>query len=501
MKNKKIALLISIIGCTYLFYEQSLGINTLLFDLLLVGLLSIDQEQRLKFKQQWAIVGSLLLNAFAIALQNSTLAIMTHAITILLLAGLCFSSTPSLYIHLFNGVINLLFSFLNNVWLVMDTSRNQETPHNGKGSWGKKLSLYFYPIVITLIFLGLYSLANPVFSSFIQIPSVSISTSFVIFVLGATFFLTAFYYPFGNQDSLRVDANCPDKLSRVKVKIKQVLDTLALKTELQRGVLLFIMLNILLFFFNGVDLFYWINKKSLPEGVTFSAYLHQGVETLVVSILLAIGIILYYFRGNLNFYARNQQLIRFTNLWIAQNILLILNIVHKNQLYIHEFGLTYKRIGVYFYLLFSFIGLVITYLKVKNTQTVWYLLRRNSFYGLMILSISSLINWDGLIVHYNIQYAKQLDVTYLLNLNDSVLPELNNLLKSPKTNLSEMVTDYTRESDGDNDYPRYKRISQRQFIEKQVKRFKENYPKKEWQSWNYSDYQTYKQLVSSNVEF
>jgi hypothetical protein len=81
---------------------------------------------------------------------------------------------------------------------------------------------------------------------------------------------------------------------------------------------------------------------------------------------------------------------------------------------------------------------------------------------------------------------------YLMNLSDTVLPELQSLLNNPKVNLSVQVRDYTDYSSINKYDGRFTPIiTQRDFIKNQVLRFKENYKEKDWQSWNYDDFRVF----------
>jgi hypothetical protein len=284
-----------------------------------------------------------------------------------------------------------------------------------------------------------------------------------------------------------------DILTRIKLKIKRTFEITALKLEHKKGVIMLVMLNLLLLFFNIFDFSFILSGKKLPDGVDYSQYVHNGVNTLILSILLAIGIILFYFRANQNFYRNNQWLIRLTYLWILQNGLLLFGIIHKNQIYINEYGLTYKRIGVYVYLLLTCAGLLTTFWKVRYIKSVWFLLRKNTLIIYIVLIISCLINWDKLIAQNQINDAKNIDVMYLTNLSDTVLPELRSLLTNKKVNLEVQIKDYTQQNNSTEryNYGSTPIISQRKFIENQLKNFKENYPKKDWQSWNYDGFRVF----------
>jgi Domain of unknown function (DUF4173) len=211
---------------------------------------------------------------------------------------------------------------------------------------------------------------------------------------------------------------------------------------------------------------------------------------LIFSILLAISIIVYFFRANQNFYKNNLWLIRLTYLWIFQNALLLASIVYKNQLYISELGLTYKRIGVYVYLLLTLAGLILTFWKVRKLKTIWYILRKNTLTAYIMLIISCLLNWDSYIAHYNINKAKVLDVIYLLNLSDKTLPDLKDLLANKKVDLSGRILDLSSEIHygGYSNYNRkYDYCTKAEFIQYQIDIFKNKQKNIEWQSYNYSD--------------
>jgi hypothetical protein len=127
--------------------------------------------------------------------------------------------------------------------------------------------------------------------------------------------------------------------------------TISVGNLVYTGVLLLAMLNILLATVNGLDIYYLGILHTTPAGITFSQYLHNGTDSLIASIILAVSVILFYFRGYLNFYEGNKWLKALTYLWIAQNIMLVISTAYRNTVYIGDYGLTHKRIGVYVYLI------------------------------------------------------------------------------------------------------------------------------------------------------
>ncbi|MCU0470295.1 MAG: DUF4173 domain-containing protein [Arcicella sp.] len=499
MKLKNIFLIFAITAFSCLFYQQSAGVNLLIFNLLLIIFSGSSQPELLK-NRNWQIVtlGAVITSAMTV-LHSSDLAVVTNLTSLILLTGISFNAATSLYISAFHGVISLFVPFFTNIiQYIIQLSDSKTRTKKGIFSF-RKTSIYIIPLTVTLVFYGLYASANPVFADLIKIPSINISFSLVSFTFLGWVILSGFFFPFGNEKLVEWDTSKKDTLSRIRLKMKRHFESMALKLENKKGVIMLVMLNILLLIFNVFDFSFILSGKKLPDGMDYSEYVHQGINTLIFSILLAISIILYYFRGNQNFYQNNQWLVRLTYLWIFQNGLLLLGIIHKNQIYIEEFGLTYKRIGVYVYLFMTFAGLLTTFWKVNTQKSVWFLFRKNTLIAYILLITSSFINWDSLIAKYNINTAKQLDVAYLLNLSDTVLPELQSLLKKPNVNLSTSVRDYTQNGSTADYYRSTPIITERQFIENHIIDFKKRYKNKAWQSWNYDDLRVFKAINQGKI--
>ena len=178
------------------------------------------------------------------------------------------------------------------------------------------------------------------------------------------------------------------------------------------------LLNVLLIFYSITDISHLLSNTS-ASAATLSNQVHNGINALIASILIAIFIILYFFRGNLNFYKENATLQNLSYTWIFLNILLVVLIAIKNNAYVTSFGFTYKRIGVYVYLCLTVAGLITTYLKVRNIQNLWYLFRVNTQVAFAFLIVASCIDWDYTITNYNLKHAQIVDIEYLIDLTEN----------------------------------------------------------------------------------
>ena len=79
----------------------------------------------------------------------------------------------------------------------------------------------------------------------------------------------------------------------------------------------------------------------------------------------------------------------------------------KNYNYIHDWGLTHKRIGVYVYLTLCIIGIAFTIYKILNQKSFAYLIRQISVFTFTsFLIVFSLLSWNSIIANYNLNDQK-----------------------------------------------------------------------------------------------
>jgi hypothetical protein len=261
---------------------------------------------------------------------------------------------------------------------------------------------------------------------------------------------------------------------------------LALKDEFKTGIYVFILVNILLAIVNYIDInWIWINFK-LPKGMNYSQLVHEGTYLLIFSILLSMAIILYFFKKNQNFYPQNRILKISAFVWIIQNIILVISVAIRNYLYIEEYGLAYKRIGVIFFLILTIIGLITLIIKIEKIKTSYYLLKTNSWSIYYVIILLAVFNWDLIIADYNLnrKSSNVIDKEFLISLSNETLPIVyNNLDKIEKIDNSKILY-----------YGYENQILYSTLMNYKIKEFKKEYEKRSILSWNYSDYMAYKKL-------
>lgn len=441
MKKNDWILLISALLYSFLFYHQSAGINFLIFTItLLTGLLIKKKELFNSVTWKLAALGSLI-SAACLAFYGSNLALIANLISLSVLSGLSISAQSSVVFSLlfsaYSYVTSLIFMYLD--WV----DRKQKESNTNTNGYLKKALLISIPILISLLFFQLYRASNPLFNEFAaRINFNFISLEWIAFTLGGFILLYGFYYhkqvaelasfDENGQANLRATPHEPFTLFGKEINLND---------ENFSGKIMFLLLNLLLLMVNFLDFNFMFITRELPKDISYSEFVHQGTGTVIVSIVIAISIILFYFRGALNFSEQSKTIKVLAYLWIAQNVFMLISTAFRNDLYIAEYGLTYKRIGVYIYLLLASIGLVTTFIKILKLKSNHFLFRSNGWLFYAVMIIACFFNWDVIITWYNTHIPQQIEKTYLVRLSDKVLPQLFALESSAALSKKEFVNE------------------------------------------------------------
>ena len=354
------------------------------------------------------------------------------------LVGAVSQSSTSIYVQWFNGIYTSVAGFFHRNFEVNESEQ--------KVDWKKDIDVLHWakligiPLVFIIVFVLLYKNGNPIFNDLVsKINFEFINIQWLLFtVLG--------YYLFSNiSRPVQVEpATTRDLETENELHQSEHFSEEKLKKEKQLGTTLLVLLNLLLVLYIVTDVMSLVDIET-SKASALSDHVHSGINTLIASIIIAIGIILYFFRGNLNFYTENRTLKNIAFSWIILNVVLIILIAVKNQIYITSFGLTYKRIGVHVYILLTLIGLITTFLKVLKIKNLAFLFRRNTQIAFVVLIVCSTINWDAAITKYNLTQANAFDINYLINLSDRnarILHELKDGLHLSETNKRRIESKY-----------------------------------------------------------
>ena len=293
----------------------------------------------------------------------------------------------------------------------------------GSKNVGKQLGNGWMTLLIFPVFYLIYYIANAKFAelssrfwgNIFSFFSFDINIPRVLFFLLGIVIVGAAVWQQGWVDFLQKDKTHGDNLTKP--------ENIEPDESTYRNALnLVIALNALLLINNVIDIRYvWFADLSGKTALQLKEYVHEGTYLLIFGIVLAISIILWLFKGGLNFEENTPKssfiLRGVTMIWLAQNALLALSVGIRNLQYILYYGLAYKRIGVFIFLALTIYGLWLLYLKIKEKRTLFFFIRRGAFGIYVVLLATCLINWDVLITKFNIDVPVKsgaIDVRFLV---------------------------------------------------------------------------------------
>ncbi len=438
---KHLSLIIGALLFSTLFYRQDIGLNQSLFSLLTIIILVVHNKNAFHKPSTLIISLAYIVSAIATFMYVSTLAIITNSVVFFTLVGHISEHKSSLYVNWLNGSYTLVSGAFHRYFKRKTNTENEEKDRKiNILYWTKLIGL---PLLCLLLFSFLYKNGNPIFNDLISRIDFSFINVQLVLLAGFGYYLLYnISEPIHVNPATQLDLDVKNVLTQQKE-----LNINTASQESHLGVVLLSLLNVLIVIFLITDISYLIVLKDL-NAAELSQQVHSGINALILSIIMAIVIILFFFRGQLNFYEKNKRLKALSYVWIILNVLLIFSTALKNYEYMSSFGLTYKRIGVCIYLLLALIGLLSTFKKVLLVKNLWYLIRYNTSTAFIILVLSCTINWDKNITRFNVNYAELTDYNYLTSLsnNNSILlkkyADSKAMTPSEKSNILDKYYDY-----------------------------------------------------------
>lgn len=430
--RKVILLTISILLSIFL-YQKSLGINIIITSILVYSSIFIYKREAFRNTIVKVISVLFLIASILVFSIQSTLSIINYFVTLFVFIGYVSTQKASIYISFLNGVFSFIIAMFIRLLEKKDSPSTEQSDKKTKIDYAYLIKLIGLPLLLIIVFTCLYKNASPVFNDLINKIDLSfINIGWILFTLIGYYILNNVTNPIQLEPITKIDINTKNTLESSRFNTSNITELIKENTL---GVFLIGSLNLLILFFITTDLIYLLTESS-NQGAILSQAVHKGVNALITSIILAICIILYFFRGNLNFFNKSIILKRLAYLWILLNVIVVVITFYKNLLYVQNLGLTYKRIGVFIYLTLAIIGLISTYIKVMKAKNLWFLLRFNTTVMCCFLYIASFLNWDQVITKYNLNQKQHTSIDYLISLSDRNATTLYNYATKNKALLS-----------------------------------------------------------------
>ena len=444
--KKQHLIFITVLAVIILFYKEYIALNLGILGLFMSVLTFIQTNSELRTKGFFILFVTSIFSSVAFAWFGDAISFVAVFVSVFLLRfkGTYPKLKPFLYIEVL--LINL-FSFMGRVFY---TEQWYEKPKES-GSFGKKLITFILiPGILITIFLCIYSAGSSHFDQFFS--DIKLDFSFIQ-ILGLAiigFYVGFIFWNFGVERFIfKQNRYLNDDFSGIIKIQKPTFSFLDIDSERTSGLISFSALNILLLIFIATynyEQFFEITKSA--DGL--SAETHERVNSVIMSIVMAILVILFYFKKGFNFDEKAKSLKVSAKIWIVLNSLLVISAIIKNSEYIINFGLTYKRLGVYAFLSMALIGLMFTFVKIQNKKTNAFLFNKMFWVSYGLILVCSYINWGGIITANNIKRKDFADNYHLvsINYNERILLDYaektgNSVMKNK---LTKRIESYQKES-------------------------------------------------------
>lgn len=489
-----------------LFWERAPGLNVPVFNLSIGVFLVLRYGwKELSLPARWSISG-MALSSVMVFVHDSVIAIIAAFVLLGLAAAL---ANEHRLRSLFFAAMQALAGFLS-VPVHAISRVDRLAPRNGAPRKGWRwVKLGVVPMMLILLFTQLYRVGNPRFEEltagfmdsffrFIGELFDGLFTARALFMVFAAVLCGGLLFRVAPDTIVRFEERLKDALARVRVRRPNWMVPLAmdaLERERRMGMILLVAVNLLLAVVNVIDVnWVWFGFE-VPQGFSLKQFVHEGTWILVISIFLSMLIVMHLFRRNQNFYWRSNGLKTLAIVWVGQNFILGVSVFLRNYHYITFHGLAYKRIGVIVFLALVLVGLITLLLKIRSGKSLFYLARVNGWAVVAVLVGLSLMDWDRLIVRYNLAHWNQgeVDVDNYLQMSDRVLPFLYADIG---------VVEAQMEKHRRNEVRWVKNLDIGDFklaLDARRDRFRHRYEQAAWQESNLADRRTARALARLNI--
>lgn len=445
---QKLLLPLGIALFNWLFWAEKTGVNLLVYSAFVVvaqvGLLPRHVAAR-RSGYFWLAAAGSLCGGLMAAIYGSGAAALASAVSMVLLVG--YANQPHLKLVAY-ALLTAAGSALRAGAAVPRAwqGRFVSGPGARRGWYYGRLLLG--PLAVLALFHGLFAVANPRYADLSGRALAAVgdwlarlwpdwSVGHVLFLVlgywlaaGALVAVPVYYFADHESRLGEFVRRQRDRVASLAVRRPdfraRTFRPLDLRKEWLMAVAALGLVNALLLVVNVIDInWLWFGFAPAP-GFDLAQFVHEGTYVLIFSILLAMGIVLWFFRCNLNFYAPGLPWLRAgATAWVVQNAVLAVSVGLRNYYYIVRCGLAYKRIGVCAFLLLTLFGLGTVLLKIWQRRSAYSLVRLNSLAAYALLLALAAGNWEVWIARYNLRPGfASIDAGFLLDMPGRALPAL-----------------------------------------------------------------------------
>ena len=192
------------------------------------------------------------------------------------------------------------------------------------------------------------------------------------------------------------------------------------------SVLILVAMNVLFAVANLADVLFLWSGRALPAGVTYSGFVHSGVNSLTTTVVLSAVVLTSIFQQTLAVAGRRYLKI-LAGIWIAQNLFLLLSVGLRLLKYMEAYDATVERLSVILFLVLVAVGYGLLAVKIARDKSLSWLAGGGVLAVCAVLYVAQFLNLAGWTADYNVarwehDQTRELDVRYLSDLGPAAWP-------------------------------------------------------------------------------
>ena len=417
------AAIVLLISYDFLFYDVVDGIlggglNYLFFTIILLGVSAVIHNKSIYDSVYiWSAI-AMLLSSINIFYLRTDWSVAIYILSFFSFLGsslnnnaknIIISSVQALVLM----IVNPFNSFVRTIIALMNI--------DGKSQISKAIPYVLLPTALVTIFTLLYSATNTMLKSFLVSSSQNMNWIYDIFAFERIILWVLFFILFGAlfvtpfKETILSFGGYSKKLVREEMfRHSPTFSFMGLNKELKIASISLASLNMLLLGIILFDVFVMFSSTYNYSAHELSELVHSGTKIVTFTIALSAGLVILFFRRNLNFHPKNKWLLQLANTWLVLNSIYVFLVGLKNAKYIFDYGLTAKRLSVVIFLASCLALLAFSHLKIKNKWTIKYFFNRVLGAVCVIVLAYSVVDHKAAIVGFaaHIQ-TENIDTEYL----------------------------------------------------------------------------------------
>lgn len=383
------------------FWDASaMGFSVAVFFAALAGIIMGNRESR-GGKYTTVLLALLAGSAVVAAVETGVINTLVLLILIIVLAGeTFFGEIESPWGRWFSQGVALVFAPGRIFWLA---ARLMEAAFGGGVGWTGGLiggCLLAVPaLVLALVFGSLLATGNAVFGSWTNSFFDWLWKELALYLNPARialWFLAAF---------LILPLLRPAQVSawwwKWTENLPRLPEILPTRAALFSSGLVLVVLNLLFLVANVADALFLWSGQALPAGVDPKAYVHEGVNALIVTVILSAIVLTALFQQTLKVVERRELKI-LAYAWILQNLFLMLSVAEKLRRYIVTYQMTVARLSVFIFLALVGIGFILLTIKIVQDRSISWLIGGCVLAVFVTFYLTQFLDLAGWSANYNV---------------------------------------------------------------------------------------------------